>query len=250
MGLQEVDTLSVVRSLTKYAATITDPATIRHHIDLGLYHAREGRPGPVWIDIPLDVQSTRIDPDELVPADLPAGPPRNRPQLEQAVEAVIDRLQTADRPFLLLGGGIRIAGAADLATELVDRLGAPYGTTWVGADLVYDDHPDFAGRPGAFAPRGAESGRPELRYAAFHRRRWDFATTGFSHAGFARAAHRVVVDADAAELDKLRDIVDGCIEMDAGDFLRKLLRQLPKDWDRRRTTPWLERVATGAIATP
>ena len=249
-GLQEVDIVSIVRPLTKYAATVTDPATIRQHLDLALHHARDGRPGPVWLDIPLDVQSSQVDEEGMAPAALPAPAVAATAELAGAVQAIIQALGTAERPILLLGAGVRIAGAAEAAIELVNRLGIPYVTTWVGADLVDDAHPCFAGRPGAFASRGANFAVQNSDLLLSIGARWDFATTGFSHADFARAARRIVVDVDPAELDKLRPVADRCILADAGDFVAELLRQLPPTPFSAGPAPWLARVQEWARKYP
>ena len=242
LGLQEVDIVSIVRSITKYAVTVTDPSSIRRHIDLALYHARHGRPGPVWLDIPLDVQSAQIDPEALLSADILLSSPATNVDVAQAARMAIEALNCAERPILLLGAGIRIAGAADLATELIDRLRLPYATTWVGADLVDDHHPCFAGRPGAFAPRSANFAVQNSDLLLSIGARWEFATTGFSHAGFARAARRIVVDVDPAELDKLRPNVESCVLADAKVFLTEILRQLPARFGRGSHSSWLARV--------
>jgi len=223
LGLQEVDTVAIVNPITKYARTLTDPATIRYHIDKALHLAREGRPGPVWLDIPLDVQGAEIEPDSLEPFVPPHCPP---PQgLTDQVAQVIDWLTTAQRPIILAGGGIRCAGAVDAFLQLVDRLGVPVATTWVGADLVPDDHRLYVGRPGAFASRGANFSVQNSDLLITIGARWDLATTGFAPPLFARAARRVAVDVDAAELTKLHDVVDLGVCADAAWFVQEMLRQ-------------------------
>jgi acetolactate synthase-1/2/3 large subunit len=243
LGLQEVDIVSIVKTITKYAVTITEPSSIRFHLDLALYHARHGRPGPVWLDVPLDVQSCQIDPDALEPARIPTGP--SSPggiDLTSAVNGVLNDLRRSERPILLLGAGIRIAGATELAADLVNWLNVPYATTWVGADLMDDQHPCFAGRPGAFASRGANFAVQNSDMLLSIGARWDFATTGFSHAGFARAARRIVVDVDVAELEKLRPVANSCILADAKDFLSEMLRQLTARPNFMPPLSWLKRV--------
>src|SRR5580698_8255593 len=112
LGVQEVDIVSIVKPITKYAVTILDPATIRYHLEKAVYLARSGRPGPVWIDIPLDVQASPIDPESLAgfdPVEMPA--PLSDPGLEEQIENIIDRLNRAERPLLFAGNGIRLARA-------------------------------------------------------------------------------------------------------------------------------------------
>jgi len=241
LGLQEVDIISSVQSITKYAVTVIDPATIRQHLDMAFHHIRSGRPGPAWLDIPLDVQASQIDPETLAPGIVPETPAATGSDLAGHVKKVLEDLRKAERPLLLLGGGIRIAGAAGLAAEVVDRLNIPYATTWVGADLVDDKHPCFVGRPGAFAPRGANFAVQNSDLLLSIGARWDFATTGFSHAGFARAARRVVVDVDPAELEKLRPVTEALILADAKDFLSEMARQLAAEAACGNHAAWLAR---------
>lgn len=249
LGLQEVNIISIVRSVTKYAVTVTDPATIRHHMDIALSQAQTGRPGPVWLDIPLDVQSAMIE-TETLPAGPAASIPANSHLLPQQVASILNAIRGAERPIFLLGAGVRISGGAALALEMINRLGIPYATTWVGADLIYDAHPCFAGRPGAFAPRGANFAIQNSDVLVSIGARWDLATTGFSPSGFARAAQRFVVDVDAAELDKLRPSIENCIHSDAREFLVEMIRQL----DTQKTLPhhmsWLDRVQGWRLTYP
>jgi acetolactate synthase I/II/III large subunit len=155
VGMQEVDIVSIVRPLSKYAVTIDDPASIRYHLEKALYLARSGRPGPVWIDIPLDVQAMFIE-----QLDLPGFDPREcetapKVDIELLVEETITALNGSERPMLLAGNGIRLARAEKEFLELVSLLDVPVESTWLAIDLIPDDHPLFVGRPGSLAPRGA-----------------------------------------------------------------------------------------------
>ena len=215
-GLQEVDIVSVVRSLTKKAVTITDAAMLERELDEGIRLARSGRPGPVWIEVPLDVQSMMVD-TAAAPAASPA-PVAPVPH----VERVAAMLAGARRPVILAGGGIRIAGATQEFLALVEELGVPVLTTWVGCDLLPDNHPLFAGRPGSFAPRGANFAVQCADVLLTIGARWDLATTGFAPENFGRSAERVAVDVDRGELAKLSQFVDVIVEADASAFVRAL----------------------------
>jgi len=250
LGLQEVDMVAMVRSITKYAVTVTDPSTIRQHLDLAIHHARSGRPGPVWIDIPLDVQSSQLDRGSLPAAELSVEAGSAKSELAQSVKQILEALERAERPVLLLGAGVRVAGAAELAIELVDRLGIPYATTWVGADLVDDQHSFFAGRPGAFAPRGANFTVQNSDFLLSIGARWDLATTGFAPPSFARAAKRIAVDVDPAELEKLREVPCTGILADAKEFIAEMLLQIPKASESQPRAAWLERVRNWRASYP
>jgi acetolactate synthase-1/2/3 large subunit len=223
-GLQEVDIVSAVQSLTKKAVTITDPGTIERELDDAIRLARSGRPGPVWIEVPLDVQTMMVE-----TAGLPRGSRADDPAPARPVPhvaRVASMLASAERPVILAGGGIRIAGATAEFLALADELGVPVLTTWVGCDLMPDDHPLFAGRPGSFAPRGANFAVQCADVLLTVGARWDLATTGFAPEKFGKAARRAAVDVDPGELAKLSSFIDVAIEANAGDFVRALRTEM------------------------
>jgi acetolactate synthase-1/2/3 large subunit len=223
-GLQEVDIVSAVQSLTKKAVTITDPGTIERELDDAIRLARSGRPGPVWIEVPLDVQTMMVE-----TAGLPRGSRADDPAPARPVPhvaRVASMLASAERPVILAGGGIRIAGATAEFLALADELGVPVLTTWVGCDLMPDDHPLFAGRPGSFAPRGANFAVQCADVLLTIGARWDLATTGFAPEKFGKAARRAAVDVDPGELAKLSSFIDVAIEANAGDFVRALRTEM------------------------
>lgn len=241
MGVQEVDIVSIVRPLTKYAVTIVEPESIRYHMEKAVHLARTGRPGPVWIDIPLDVQAIPIDPEGLIGFDalddsgsLPAE------GLAASVADVIDALNRADRPLLLAGNGIRLARAESEFQALVELLNIPVETTWLAIDLIADDHELFAGRPGNIAPRGANFAVQNCDFLLSIGARLDRVITGYAPEQFARGAYKVMVDVDPAELAKMDGSVQSPICADAGAFIRELLRQA-KTIAKRDTTCWARR---------
>ena len=223
-GLQEIDIVSIVAPITKYAATITDPATIRFHLEKAVHLATSGRPGPVWLAFPLDVQANEIDPDSLA-GFTPPPPPRERGSLSELVEQVIDRLNSSARPIMLVGGGVRLASAEERLLEVIRMLSIPVQTTWVGADLMGEDHPQFAGRPGSFASRAANFAVQNCDFLLSVGARLDFATTGYSRERFAREAFRVAVDVDPEELEKMSSSLELAVPSDALTFLEELLAQ-------------------------
>jgi acetolactate synthase-1/2/3 large subunit len=142
LGVQEIDIVSIVKSITKYAVTITAPDSVRYHLEKAVYLAGSGRPGPVWIDIPLDVQASIIDADRLAGFDSKEIEQLfDKKALAEQVAQVIALLNCAKRPVLLAGNGIRLAGAQADFLELVDRLGIPVLTTRLGVDLLPFNHP-------------------------------------------------------------------------------------------------------------
>ncbi len=224
VGVQEVDIVPIVQSVTKYAVTITDPQSIRYHLEKAAYLAVTGRPGPVWIDIPLDVQAYPIDTEKLPGFDRPeAATPEHDADLDRWVSDTILALNRATRPLLLVGNGIRLSRAEAEYRELLDVLGIPVETTWLAIDLIGDDHPLFAGRPGSIAPRGANFAIQNCDFLLAIGARLDRVITGFNPDNFARHAHKVVVDIDPPELKKFGDSVQTKACVDAGVFMRALL---------------------------
>jgi len=240
-GVQEVDIVSIVQSVTKYAVTILEPASIRHEMEKALYLAMLGRPGPVWIDIPLDVQAVQIDPETL-PGFSPPPPATPAPgdSVADLAARAIEMLNESERPILLLGNGIRVAGAAGKVAALVDALQIPVTTTWLGLDLIPDAHPLFVGRPGAIAPRGANFAIQNCDCLLVIGSRLDLALTGYAHEKFARAARKIMVDIDPAEIQKMQMKVDLPVVADAGHFIDALLAgsKLQRVAPRK---PWIER---------
>ncbi|HZZ40421.1 MAG TPA: thiamine pyrophosphate-binding protein [Acidobacteriaceae bacterium] len=230
LGVQEIDIVSIVRPITKYAVTVLDPHDIRYHLEKAVWLAVHGRPGPVWVDIPLDVQASPIpDPDSLRafdPAELNA--PAGRSNLHDEVSRLIEKLNQADRPLLFAGNGIRLARATQEFEELRNFLRIPSVATWCAADMVPSDEPTFVGRPGSVAARGANFALQNCDFLLSIGVRLDFAITGYAPQNLARAAHKVAVDIDPAELAKLHPHLQQPICADARDFLLELLRQKDK----------------------
>jgi len=238
LGVQEIDIVSIVSSITKYAVTVEDPATIRYHLEKAVHLANAGRRGPVWIDIPLDVQAAQIDPDEL-PGFEPATPQQDG-ELPAQVSQLIEMLRSSERPVIVAGTGIRSAGAVDDFRRAIESLNAPVLTTWLGIDLLPDDHPLFAGRPGSIAPRGANFTLQNADLMLVVGARLDMALTGYAHDKLARGAVKAIVDIDEAEIRKMKTTIHLPIVADAGASLRELNRQM-SDLPPFRFDPWVQR---------
>src|SRR5580658_6747429 len=227
LGVQEVDICSIVRPITKYAETILEPADIRYHLEKAVYLALNGRPGPVWIDIPLDVQASPIDEPSTLrgfdPAELEV--PSGGSNLKQEVSRLIEKLNHAERPLLFAGNGIRLAKAETEFAQLRALLGIPTVATWCAADLVPSTDPTYVGRPGSVAARGANFALQNSDFLLAIGVRLDFAITGYAPQNLARAAHKVAVDIDEAELKKLHPHLQQPIHSDAKRFLTEILSQ-------------------------
>jgi len=153
MGVQEVDLPAIVAPITKYAVTVMDPAAIRYELEKAVHIATSGRPGPVWVEIPLDVQAAQIDPATLQ-GFTPEPPATPLQDLKTLVAQTIQYLLHAQRPIILVGHGVRLARAIEDFRSLVDRLRVPVIASWLAPDILPFDHPYYVGRPGVVAPRG------------------------------------------------------------------------------------------------
>lgn len=240
-GIQEIDIVSVVRPLTKYATTIVDPSSIRYHLEKAVHLARSGRPGPVWIDIPIDVQAAPIDENSLKgfdPAELSL--PARAADLGEQVREIIQRFNVSERPLLMIGNGVRLAHAEKDLDQLLNTLGIPVASTWVAMDLIGSDHPLYVSRPGTLAPRAANFALQNCDFLLSIGARLDLPVVGWSASEFARAAHKVMVDIDSAEIGKLSQFMNTMVCADAGDFIREFLRQKTSIAPRDRSC-WLRK---------
>lgn len=228
-GVQEVDIVPMVRTITKYAATVDDARDIRYHCERALHEMRSGRPGPVWLDVPLDVQAAPIDAQTLrgfAPPGAAAAAAASGTTADAALAATAARvaalIDAAERPLLLAGHGVRIAGAAKPFAALAEALAIPVATTWNALDLLPWEHPLNAGRPGVVALRGANFAVQNCDLLIAIGCRLDNIVTAFNPRGFARAARKVVVDVDANEIGKLDMEIDTAVVADAAAFVAAL----------------------------
>lgn len=221
-GVQEVDIVRIVKSITKYAVTVERPEDIRIEMERAAHLARSGRAGPVWIDVPLDVQGAPVDPATLPhwSADLPDIVPQS---LASQVEKIEELLSQAERPLLLAGHGVRLAGGARLFRQLAEKLGIPVATTWNALDLLPYEHPLLVGRPGVVALRAPNFAVQNCDLLISVGSRLDNVITAYSPRGFARGAKKVVVDVDLHEIEKLEMDIALPIEANARTFLEAWL---------------------------
>ncbi|QMV18751.1 thiamine pyrophosphate-binding protein [Granulicella sp. 5B5] len=246
LGVQEIDIVSIVRPITKYAVTVLDPLSIRYELEKAYWLAMNGRPGPVWIDIPLDVQATPIpEPETLLGFDASEYAAQGANEnLKDEVARVVEKLRQAERPLLFVGNGTRLARAEQQFTELRLLLDIPTVATWCAADLVPSDVPTFVGRPGNVAARGANFALQNCDLLLVLGARLDMAITGYAPQNVAREAHKVAVDIDPAELKKLAPHLQQPVVADCGAFLDELLAQLKLvTLDHARWAAWNKRAA-------
>ncbi|MBM3835597.1 MAG: hypothetical protein FJ403_20470 [Verrucomicrobia bacterium] len=238
LGNKALNIVDVVKPITKYAVKITDPTTVRYHLEKAVHLARDGRPGPVWVDIPIDLQGMIIDERELKP--FRKWKSRRRSALtERERDQILGMLAKAQKPVLLGGNGIRLSRSEKEFARLARLLGAPVLTSRCGADLLPEDFPFFCGRPGVYGQRRANFVLQNADLLISIGSRLSIPLIGRNAKAFARAARKIVVDVDRNELEKETIQPDVAIEMDAGAFMRDINEALAgfrgewPDWIKR-----------------
>ncbi len=224
MGVQECNIVPVVASITKYAQMIIHPEDIRYHLEKALYMAVNGRPGPVWLDIPLDVQGAVIETEELRGYDPQENPEEKPAEISQdVIQQILDKIEKSHRPVLFPGNGVRLAGAMDDFQKLVNILGVPVITGMSSVDAMESEHPYFAGRSGGTGTRPGNFALQNSDVLLSIGNRQGFAQTGFQYQDWARGSYTILNDIDENELKKPSLHVSLPVCGDAGDLIRKLI---------------------------
>ena len=239
-GDQELEIEQLVRPITKYVTMVTDPRSIRYHLEKALYLAASGRPGPVWLDIPLDVQAAQIDPDDLLPGFDPAelDEPWKQTDLDAAAAAILAKLRDAKRPVVFAGGGVRLSGAHAQFLELIEKLGVPVVSGWNAHDVLWNDHPLYAGRPGTIGDRPGNMVTQSADVLLVLGSRLNIRQVSYNWKSFAREAFKIWVDIDPLELQKPNVIPDMPVVADLKDLIPALLAQ-PHPGPTQAHTEWL-----------
>lgn len=226
LGDQEADVLAMARGITKYSALVRDPLEVRRHVEKAVHLAVSGRPGPVWLEVPVDVQGSVVEPDALSPYD-PAEdpPPWSLGELPARARDLLERLAAAERPVVLAGTGVRLAGAERLLLSLAERLGLPVTTAWTH-DLIASDHPNFCGRPGTIGTRAGNFVVQSSDLLLVLGSRLNIRQVSYAWKAFAPHAFLFQVDADPAEIRKPTVRPHLGVACDARLFLEEVLRQL------------------------
>ncbi len=223
VGDQEYDITKSVQHMCKYATMIEDPKNIRYALEKGFHLATTGRPGPVWIDIPVNFQAAQIETDELVgydPAEDAATAPA--PVAAETVNEVLEKIKNAKRPVLYAGNGIRLSGGYDVFRQAVEKLNIPVVTCWDSIDAIETAHPLYTGRGGIMGDRAGNFAVQNADLVLAVGNRLSIRQVGYNWKTWARAAHVIMVDVDPAELKKTTLHVEMPICADAKDFFEKI----------------------------
>lgn len=224
-GVQGLDMVNITKTVTKYGATVTDPKDIRYVLEKAYFYAYTGRPGPVWVEIPQNLQHATIDPDTLVGFD-PGVTETNISDFATQAHQTIELIKQAERPLLWVGHGVRLSGAEQRMRTLLDQLGVPALVTWQAADLVPNDHELFAGRAGTYGQRFANLALQNCDLLITLGTRIALPQRGFNDANFSRASKKVIVEIDPVELEKFKFNIDVPVLGNVSDFIDSMLSAL------------------------
>ena len=239
-GDQELDIEELVRPVTKYTVMVTEPDSIRYHLEKALYLATSGRPGPVWLDIPLNVQAAQIDPDTLVGFDpVELIEPWKSTDLVAASKAIFDKIANAKRPVVFAGSGVRLSGQHKAFIKLVEKLGIPVVTGWNAHDAIWNDHPNYVGRPGTIGDRAGNFAVQNADLLLILGSRLNIRQVSYNWKTFAREAYKIWIDIDEHELKKPTVLADMPILASLSDLLPAMLNE-PYLGSTKAHKEWLE----------
>ena len=253
LGDQEYDITRMTEHMCKYAVMLEDPADIRYHMEKAWHLMNVGRPGPVWIDVPVNFQGAEIDPDSLrgYSEEEAASYEKETPEVsDETINEVIEMVKKAERPVIYAGGGVRISGGFDAFRKVVDKLGVPVCTYWNSIDVIETDNPLYCGRGGNMGDRPGNFAIQNADLVIVIGSRLSIRQVGYTWGTWARAAKVVMVDIEPAEMEKHTVHVDMKIHADAKEFLEKLYAAAdkcgetyvsPADAWRKQCVAWKEK---------
>lgn len=225
LGDQEFNIVDCVKTMTKYAVMVTDPLTIKYHLKKALYIATHGRMGPVWLDIPINVQSAQIETDDLIDYDESEDKAQIPPKPDnKQMELLVQKLTSSKRPVILVGEGVWLGKAVEDFYKLAEKFNIPVVTAWNAHDLFEDAHPLNCGKPGTVGTRGGNLVLQNADFVLSLGCRMNIRQISYNWENFAKNAYLAYVDIDENELNKPTLNVDLKIHADVKDVIAKLMQ--------------------------
>jgi len=226
-AMQGFNTLPIFEKVTKYAAILSDIAKVRYHVERAIYEAKSGRVGPVWLEVPIDIQGSYFDPEKYEGFT----PPKqidflDVKKISDSAKQVMELIRLSKRPLILAGAGIRLSESIDLLHQLLDKTHIPIITSRLGMDIIDHNHPDFVGRPGTYGDRAANFAIQNCDLLINIGCRLGIGLVGYDYQDFAKYAKKISIDVDEKELEKPSVIPDVAIKADAKLFLESWLNEV------------------------
>jgi acetolactate synthase-1/2/3 large subunit len=237
-GVQGLDMVDITKTVTKFGYCLTDPKQVKWMLEKAFHLAYSGRPGPVWIEVPQNLQHTQIDPDTLI-----GYTPDVKPEIDYmaAAKKTVELIKKSQRPLFWLGHGVRIAKGIDVFRRVQSKLNMPSLVTWPAADILTDEDPNFAGRAGTYGQRFGNLALQNCDLLITLGTRVALPQRGFNDATFSRGSKKVIVDIDPVELNKFKFNIDVPVEGDVAKFLEALDKTLAEDIDTSWSA-WREKI--------
>lgn len=226
LGDQEINIVDIVKPITKYAVTVMDPYDIRYHLEKAFYLAKTGRPGPVWLDIPIDIQGAYIDSKKLKkfdPKEIKNTYLTDKKRMRELASQTIQKIKQARRPVMLVGNGVRLSGASSELLKLIRLIKIPVLTSFTGYDLVATNNRYYFGRPGTVGQRAANFVLQNSDLLLVLGSRLNIRAIGYNFESLARNAYKIIVDIDKAELEKRTIKPNLPVNANVKDFIVELL---------------------------
>lgn len=238
LGDQEVNIIDLVKPITKYAVMIDDKNSIKYHLQKAVFEAKNGRPGPVWLDIPLDIQGALVDERDLFEFEV-----KLENSFDNHMDQVIELLRNSERPVIIAGNGVTLSGANDDFLNLIDKLNIPVIGTFARYDIVKNDHKLFFGRFGTIGHRMANFAVQNSDLIIAIGARLNIRAISYNWEFFGREAKKIMIDIDKSELNKHTLNIDLKIQSDAKKFIQELTTKIG-EINKSQYTQWLDKCIT------
>lgn len=238
IGSQEVQIIDMIKPITKYAVQIMEPEEIRYHMERAYAESTTGRPGPVWLSIPLDVQAAMVDEAKMRGYELQD---KTEVCIEPVIEKTVELLKQSEKPLILVGNGIKLGNAQNLLYKLLDELSLPVQTTWKTIDMFGEEDEVYVGHPGGMGDRGANLILQSADVLITIGSRLDTSLTAFNETHFGKNSRKIIVDIDNNELKRMQiGKVEGKAACDAKVFLEKLIERANREEWKNQKEKWKE----------